>query len=190
LERKIIEILILYGNQTEEFEDVILKANEHGEIVQITEKKEYKVYQRIYLSLQEDEVELANPLFRAIFNNLMDYFLQNESFRIESYLKQLPDEFAQEVTDILMEDERLTLHNWDSQNIFVKQKVEKVAQHTSEIIISLREYLINRLILDLIKIFPEKTESDKEELKALINDYNKLKVNLTASIGRIRSTYI
>ncbi len=190
LERKIIEILILYGDKTEEFEDLILKTNDLGEIVQITEKKEYKVFQRIYLSLQEDEVELANPLFKAIFNNLMDYFLQNESFGIESYLKQLPDEFAQEVTDILMEDERLTLHNWDSQNIFVKQKVEKVAQHTSEIIISLREYLINKLILDLINIFPEKSEAEREELKSLINDYNKLKVNLTGSIGRIRSTYI
>lgn len=190
LERKIIEILLLYGNKVEEFEDVLLKTNGEGEIEQIVEKKEYKVYQRIYLSLQEDEVELANPLFRAIFNDLINYYLQNEDFGIENYLKHLPDQFAQEVTDILMEDERVTLHKWDDQNIFVKQKSETVSQHTSEIIISMREYLINKLILDLMGEFVEKPDSDQEELKILINDYNKLKVNLTGTIGRIRSTYI
>ena len=190
LERKIIEILLLYGNKMEEFEDVLLKTNAEGEIEQVVEKKEYKVYQRIYLSLQEDEVELANPLFRAIFNDLINYYFQNEDFGIENYLKHLPDQFAQEVTDILMEDERLTLHKWDDQNIFVKQKSETVSQHTSEIIISMREYLINKLILDLMSEFVEKPDSDQEELKVLINDYNKLKVNLTGTIGRIRSTYI
>jgi DNA primase len=190
LERKIIEILLLYGNKIEEFEDVLLKTNSEGEIEQVVEKKEYKVYQRIFLSLQEDEVELANPLFRAIFNDLINYYLQNEDFGIENYLKHLPDQFAQEVTDILMEDERVTLHKWDDQNIFVKQKSETVSQHTSEIIISMREYLINKLILDLMSEFVEKPDSDQEELKVLINDYNKLKVNLTGTIGRIRSTYI
>jgi hypothetical protein len=30
----------------------------------------------------------------------------------------LQPEFAQEVTDILMEDERVVLHNWEGQNIF------------------------------------------------------------------------
>ena len=190
LERKIIEILLLYGNKTEEFDDVLLKTNSEGEVEHIVEKKEYKVFQRIYLSLQEDEVELANPLFRALFNDLISYYLQNENFGIENYLKQLPDQFAQEVTDILMDDERVTLHKWDDQNIFVKQKSETVGQHTSEIIISMREYLINKLILDLMSEFGDKPEPEQEELKIMINDYNKLKVNLTGTIGRIRSTYI
>lgn len=190
LERKIIEILLLYGNKTEEFDDVLLKTNSEGEVEHIVEKKEYKVFQRIYLSLQEDEVELANPLFRSLFNDLISYYLQNENFGIENYLKQLPDQFAQEVTDILMDDERVTLHKWDDQNIFVKQKSETVGQHTSEIIISMREYLINKLILDLMSEFGDKPEPEQEELKIMINDYNKLKVNLTGTIGRIRSTYI
>lgn len=190
LERKIIEILLLYGDMTEMFQDVLLKTNSEGKIEQIVEKKEYKVYQRIYLSLQEDEVELANPLFRALFNDLITYYLQNENSGIENYLKQLPEAFAQEVTDILMEDERLNLHNWDGQNIFVKQKKETISQYTSEIIISMREYLINKLILDLVNEFSDKLEEEQEELKVMINDYNKLKVNLTATIGRIRSTYI
>ena len=190
LERKIIEILLLYGNKTEIFEDVLLKANPDGDIVHVVEKKEYKVFQRIYLSLQEDEVELAHPLFRAIFNDLISYYLQNETDGIDNYLKNLNPDFAQEVTDILMEEEQIVLHNWEGQNIFVKRKTETVSQHTSETIISIREYLINKLILDLMNEFSSNPEADIEELKVMINDYNKLKVNLTGAIGRIRSTYI
>ncbi len=190
LERKIIEILLLYGDTLEEFQDVLLKTNSEGEIEQVLEKKQYKVYQRIYLSLQEDEVELANPLFRSLFNDLINFYLQNENSGIKNYLKHLPEAFTQEVTDILMEEERLNLHNWDGQNIFVKQKKETISQYTSEIIISMREYLINKLIVDLMNEFSNKSEVEQEELKVLVNDYNKLKVNLTATIGRIRSTYI
>jgi hypothetical protein len=78
-----------------------LKSNGEGEIEHVIEKKQYKVFHRIYLSLQEDEVELANPLFRDIFNDLINYYLQNEGFSLEQYLMHLQPEFAQEVTDIL-----------------------------------------------------------------------------------------
>jgi DNA primase len=47
-----------------------MKSNDDGEI-HVIEIKEYKVFHRIYLSLQEDEVELANPLFRELFNDLI-----------------------------------------------------------------------------------------------------------------------
>jgi DNA primase len=49
LERKIIEILLLYGNKDEVFEDVLLKANPDGEIVHVVEKKEYKgsIFQKV-----------------------------------------------------------------------------------------------------------------------------------------------
>src|SRR5690606_2267172 len=42
IERKIIEILLLYGNAEEEFEDVLLRTNEEGEVEQYTEKRNYK----------------------------------------------------------------------------------------------------------------------------------------------------
>jgi DNA primase len=42
-----------------------MKSNDDGEIEHVIEFKEY-MFHRIYLSLQEDEVELANPLFRVV----------------------------------------------------------------------------------------------------------------------------
>jgi len=129
-------------------------------------------------------------LFRAIFNDLINYYLQEQADGIEQYLKTLKPEFAQEVTDILMEEEQIVLHNWEGQNIFVKQKTETISQHTSETIISIREYLINKLIMDLMNEFSVNPQADGAELMVMINDYNKLKVNITGTIGRIRSTYL
>jgi DNA primase len=189
LERKIIEILLLYGNMTEEFEDVILRANAEGEIEEATEKKEYKVYQRIYLSLQEDEVELANPLFRDIYNDMVNYFHQNESFNTEHYLMHLAPELAQEVTDILMYEEREVLHNWEGQNIIVKQKDQTVGQYVSETILTLRWYLVDRIIEELKGSITSGPDSDNTETLSMAMDYYKLINSFSSKLGRVMSRY-
>ena len=189
LERKIIEILLLYGNKTEVFEDVLLKTNEEGEIENVIEKKEYKVFQRIYLSLQEDEVELANPLFRDIFNNLINYYLQNESFSIEQYLMHLQPEFAQEVTDILMEDERVVLHNWEGQNIFPKTKSDSISQYVAETILTMRWYLVDRIIEEIKGSISSEPDSDNIEPLSMAMDYYKLINSFSKKLGRVMSRY-
>ncbi|RTY90899.1 DNA primase [Flavobacterium sp. GT3R68] len=189
LERKIIEILLLYGNKTEEFEDVLLKTNEEGEVETVSEKKEYPVYQRVFLSLQEDEVELANPLFRDVYQNLIDYFHQNETFNVEQYLMQLPPEFAQEVTDILMEDEKLTLHDWEAQNIIVKQKDQSIEQYVSETILTLRWFLVDRIIEELKGSISSEPESDNTEPLSMAMDYYKLINSFSNKLGRVMSRY-
>ncbi|MGQ7946478.1 DNA primase [Flavobacterium sp. WC2509] len=189
LERKIIEILLLYGNKTEEFEDVFLRTNDSGEIENVTEKKEYKVYQRIYLSLQEDEVELANPLFRDIFNDLIQYFLQNENVEIEKYLSHLNSDFAQEVTDILMEDERLVLHDWIGQNIIPKTKNETIGQYVSETILTMRWYLVDKIIDELKNSVSNEPGSDNTESMSLAMDYYKLINSFSKKLGRVMSRY-
>ncbi|MFL9830528.1 DNA primase [Flavobacterium sp. ARAG 55.4] len=187
LERKIIEILLLYGNKEEEFEDVLMKTNEDGEIVYVSEMKSYKVFQRIYLSLQEDEVELANPLFRDIFNDLINYYLQHDSFSLEHYLMHLPAEYAQEVTDILMEDERLVMHNWEGQNIFPKTKQDTIGQNVSETILTLRWYLVGRIIEELKNsISPD---ADNMESLMMIRDYNELTRAFSKKLGRVMSRF-
>ncbi|WP_293870765.1 DNA primase [Flavobacterium sp.] len=190
LERKIIEMLLLYGSLEADFDDFILKGNEEGEMIEEKETSTVKVYQRIYMSLQEDEVELANPLFKEIYNDLIAYYNQTEQFNIEHYLMNLSSEQSKVITDIVMLEEKELLHNWETKQIYVKSKNQNVSQYVSETIVSLREYLINKLITDLISNYKNEEENDLEELKTTINDYNKLKVNLTNKIGRIRSTYL
>ncbi|MDD2675669.1 MAG: DNA primase [Flavobacterium sp.] len=189
LERKIIEILLLYGNKEEEFEDTFLRTNEEGEIETVTEKKEYKVFQRIYLSLQEDEVELANPLFRDIFNDLINYYHHNENFSLEQYLMHLQVDFAQEVTDILMEDERVILHDWVGQNIFPKSKNDTIVQEVSETILTLRWYLVGKIIEELKSSLSSEPNSDNTEPLSLVMDYNILIHSFSKKLGRVMSRY-
>jgi DNA primase len=189
LERKIIEILLLYGNKTEEFEDVFLRTNDAGEIETVTENKEYKVYQRIYLSLQDDEVELANPMFRDIFNDLIQYYLQNENVEIERYLMHLNADFAKEVTDILMEDERVVLHDWVSQNIIPKTKNETISQYVSETILTMRWYLVDKIIDELKNSVSNEPGSDNTESIVMAMDYTKLINSFSKKLGRVMSRY-
>lgn len=189
LERKIIEILLLYGTAAEEFEDVLLKANEEGEAVEVKEMNPYKVYQRIYLSLQEDEVELANPMFRAIYNDLINYFHQNEKFELEQYLMRIEPELAQEVTHILMEEERETLHNWEAQQIIVKQKNQTISQYVSETILTLRWFLVDRIINELKNELSAEPEADNSEILSTTMDYYRLINSFSSKLGRVMSRY-
>lgn len=189
LERKIIEILLLYGNLEEVFEDVLMKTNDEGEVENVTEKNTYKVHQRIYLSLQEDEVELANPLFRDIYNSLINYFHQNENFNLEKYLMHLPPEFAQEVTNIIMEDEKNPLHNWEGQNIFVKLKISSISQHVTETIIDLRWLLIGRINENLKQTVNQQSDLDNTDVLLSVMDYNKLINFFSRKFGRLRTNF-
>lgn len=189
LERKIIEILLLYGSKTEEFEDVLLKTNEEGEIIHVTEKKEYQVSQRIFLSLQEDEVELANPLFKGIYDDLIGYFHQNETFSIEHYMVHLQPEFASQVTDILMQEEREKLHNWEGQDIIVKEKEHTIAQYVSETILTLRWYLVHRIIDEITTGISQDPNADNSESLSMAMDYYKLINAFSAKLGRVLSRY-
>ncbi len=189
LERKIIEILLLYGNVEEDFEDFVFKANEEGELKEVKELNKYKVYQRIYLSLQEDEVELATPIFKDIYNDLIEYFNQNELFEIEQYLMRLSPELAQEVTTLLMDDEKVTLHNWEAKQIYVKQKNQTISQYVTETILSLRWFLVNRIIEDIKSNLSSDTDKDNTENLSMAIDYTKLINNFSSKLGRVMSRY-
>lgn len=189
LEHKIIEILLIYGNVEDEFEDVLLKANEKGEMVEVKEMNRYKVYQRIFLSLQEDETELANPLFKSIYDDLITYFNQNETFELEKYLSQLPPELSQEVTSILMNDEREALHNWEAKNIFVKAKDKTISQYVSETILTLRWFLVNKIIDELKASVTQEAEVDNSETLSMVVDYLGLTNMFSKKLGRVISRH-
>jgi DNA primase len=189
LEHKIIEILLIYGNVEDDFEDVLLKSNETGEMVEVTEMNKYKVHQRIFLSLQEDETELANPLFRDIYNDLINYFNQNETFELEKYLSQLTPELSQEVTSILMNDERYSLDNWEAKNIFVKSKDKSISQYVSETILSLRWLLVSKIIKEFQASVSKDAEVDNFEILSGVRDYNDLTNMFSKKLGRVISRH-
>jgi DNA primase len=193
LEKSILEILLLYGKHEVEFENVFVQFTEDGKEIETNEKVVQKIYERIYLSLQEDEIELANPLFNSLYVDLIAQFHQNQEFDINQYVNNLQPDQAGVVTDILMNDEKYQLHGWlDKKQVFVKEKddLEILARLVSETIVTFREFLITQVNKELIlQLQDEKPAFSPQEIIVMINDYNKLKVNITRKIGRMRSDY-
>jgi len=193
LEINIISILVLYGNLEIDFENIYINFDEEGNEIEVKEKSKCKISERIYLSLQEDEINFTNHFFQEIYNDLIHNFVSNQSFDIVKYINSIEESKASFISNLIMENERYTLAGWlEKKQVFVKEKdsEEVLTNLVSETLISLREYLINKLIVDLMEKFGKEKANDIEELKSTINDYNKLKVSLTNKIGRIRSVYL
>ncbi|TDD78706.1 DNA primase [Flavobacterium caseinilyticum] len=188
-ERKIIEILLLYGNKTEKFEEVLLKSNSDGEIIDVTEIKELKVFQKIYLSLQDDEVEFASPIFRDIYKNLIDFYLQNEDSGLEKYINHIQSGIPDEVTNIIMEDEKNVLHNWIGQNIFPKTKEEMLNQDVSDTLLTLRWFLVSEIIEELKNSVSNEPDSDNMESLSLVMNYIELRGKFSKKLGRVVVRY-
>lgn len=188
LERKIIEILLLYGNVEEQFIELLLDVNEENEVVEVEHKVVQKVHERIYLSLQEDEVQLTNPMFKVIYKDLIDYFNHN-TWELDKYLKSLSPEIAQEVTNIIMEDEKETLHKWESQNIIVKQKDQGISQYVTETILTLRMFLLNTMIEKYKVKLKDCDEKRSYEMLTLIMDYTSLMNMFSNRLGQVTSRF-
>jgi len=183
LEQKIIEILLLYGNRKEAFEDLILKENEKGALELEPVIHEVKVFEKIFLDLQEDEMQFTNANFKTLYYTIIDSLNQTEDFVIESFVNHLDPVLASDVTNILMNEERYNLHNWEKNNIFPKQKEGSIAQLVSETILTLRCYLIDRKV-DEIK----QDTQDEVDHRALLEDvlnYSNLKRLLSRKLSRV-----
>nr|WP_299346114.1 DNA primase [Allomuricauda sp.] len=186
LERKIIEMLLLYGNQKQEFEDLVLKENEEGELALEPEVIETKVYQKVYLDLQEDEIELTNDNFRNIYYHLIGNLNEKEEFTINSFLSELDQEMVSEVSSILMEEERYVLHDWERKDIYPKEKGMGVAQLVGETILTLRCNLIKARIVELQGQTEGSSEDNSEVLEEIMN-YLQLNKLLNAKLNRVLS---
>ncbi len=183
LEQKIIEILLLYGSRTEDFEDLILKENDKAELVLEPVIHQVKVFEKIFLDLQEDEMQFTNENFKTLFYTIIDSLNQTEDFVIESFVNHLDPVLASDVTNILMNEERYNLHNWEKNNIFPKRKDVSIAQLVSETILTLRCYLIDRKV-DEIKQDTQDTIDHRTLLEDVLN-YSNLKMLLSRKLSRV-----
>ena len=186
LERKIIELLLLYGNQKEEFEDLVLKENEEGDLILAPEVTKTKVYEKVYLDLQEDEIELTNLSFKAIYYKLIEDLNKNEDFSINSFLNVLDQDFVAEVSSIVMEEEKYILHNWERKDIYPKEKKQGIAQLVGETILTLRCNLIKSRIAKLQEGASSDSIDNTEILEEIMN-YLQLNKLLNAKLNRVLS---
>lgn len=185
LERKIIEILLLYGKKAEDFEDLVLKEDEDsGELKLEPQVVNLKVFDKIYMDLQEDEMLFSNQIFQDLYHSIIKAYGQSENFSTTNFINGLNQNLAIEVTSILMDDEKYNLHDWERNNIITKGKEDSIAQLVTQTILNLRCFLIDKKVIE----FKEKTlepESDSRIIMEDVKDYLSLKMLLSRKLGRV-----
>ena len=183
LEKKIIEILLLYGDKEENFEELILKNDEDGNVVLEPTIVNSLVYEKIFLDLQQDEIEFTNESFKVIYEKIINEFQKNQKLILEIFLNNLNQELANHVTGILMNEDQYELHDWLSKDIVVKHKDRVISQLVSETILSLRTFLINKKVEELKEETKDSLENDK--ILEEIGEYHKLKTLLSKKLNRV-----
>jgi DNA primase len=185
LEQKIIELLLLYGNEEEQFEDLILEADEDGKITFKPEIVTAKVFEKIYLDLQDDEIEFTNLGFRELYYEIITKLNQEQTFELTAFINELQPEKASAITHILMDDEKYQLHDWERNEIYVKEKKSSISQMVSETVLNLRRELLAQKIGELSEEMKALEPSEKENSLQDIVDYISLKKVLSEKLRRV-----
>ena len=185
LERNIISLLLLYGEEEVSFEDVVMQSDQEGKIVLTPTEISAKVYEKIYLDLQQDEVELSTQSFRELYHSLLSIYNAQKPLVMETFLQELSPEQSQMVSSIIMYDENNVLHDWDRKNIVIKDKKTEIGRWLQQTILNLRCLLIQEKIGELQSKTAESHVETHREILEEVNDYVKLKKNLSNRLDRV-----
>ncbi len=183
LERKIIEILILYGNDLIDFEEEVFLQSKDGSSTRKNSKRSLKVFEKIYMDLHIDEMEFSNDNFKNIYFRIIECFNENKEINIDKFINELSEEQQLEVTNIVMDNEKYFLHDWEKNNIYPKRKKDTLAQLTIETVLNLRCFLIDKKVNGFRDEVKE-NQLDKNNLEEVIN-YSKLKKLLSEKLNRV-----
>jgi DNA primase len=185
LERNIISLLLLYGQEEVSFEDVVMQSDEEGKIVLTPTEISAKVYEKIYLDLQQDEVELSTQNFRELYLSLLSIYNAQKPLVIETFLQELSSEQSELVSSIIMSDENNVLHDWERKNIVIKDKKTEIGRWLQQTILNLRCLLIQEKIGELQNLTAESHIETHREILEEVNDYVGLKKNLSKRLDRV-----
>ena len=185
LERNIISLLLLHGEEVVSFEDVVMQSDEDGKIKLTPTEISAKVYEKIYLDLQQDEVELSTQNFRELYHSLLSIYNAQKPLVMETFLQDLPSEQSDLVSSIIMNDENNVLHDWERKNIIIKGKKSEIGRWLQQTILNLRCLLIQDKIGELQNKTAESHVETHREILEEVNDYVGLKKNLSKRLDRV-----
>ena len=174
LEYDLIKNLLLYGNRECIFTDTILVEEEDGTLKEQQIQQTLKVYEKIFLELQEDEIELANLDFKQIYELLMSKLSENPNYDVNRIANELPIELSEKVSGMLLDDENNQLHDWSKRDIVPKAKDAHLDAIVSDIILNIRSLLVHHLIQSLTQQMAQANEEEKKELLENVMNYIQL----------------
>ena len=174
LEHDLIKNLLLYGNRECVFTDTILVEEEDGTLKEQQVQQTLKIYEKIFLELQEDEIELANPDFKQIYELLMGKLSENPNYDVNRIANELPIELSEKVSGMLLDDENNQLHDWSKRDIVPKAKDAHLETIVGDIILNIRSLLVHHLIQSLTQQMAQANEEEKKELLENVMNYIQL----------------
>jgi len=185
LEKIIISILLRYGNQKGEFEDFVYKENEEGELELIPETNEEMVFNKIYMELQEDEIEFTNEVFRSIYDLILKHYAEHQTVDHNQLIASSEGKIQEEITSALLDNENHALHRWDDKHIYVRGKDQLDPREVTQTILNLRRLLIKKKIDNLSQSIKEEVSDSHAELLSETLEYKKLEMLISNKIGRV-----
>ncbi|APG65441.1 DNA primase [Tenacibaculum todarodis] len=185
LEKEIIRILLLYGNEEADFVDFIEVEDENGKVTIEKESHTNQVSKEVYLHLQDDEIEFTNPLFQEVYFEMIHQLNQAEKIDVAQLTSHQNVEVTSLVTSILMDEEnpKRQLSDWERKNIYVTEASKILPKLISDAVFNIRRVLIDRKIKDLIT--PDPSEEKPIINLELIQDYTNLKIKLYEKLNRV-----
>ncbi|CAM1340172.1 DNA primase [Tenacibaculum amylolyticum] len=183
LEKEVIRILLLYGNEEVAFVNWVHAFNKFGK--PILEKEEYTntVSNELYLNLQEDEIEFTNEVFQLVYHEIIHQLNQDEKISIERLVGNENPSISSLVTNILMDEEKYTLSDWERKEVFVTETAKILPKLVTDAILNLRRVLIETKINAIIKEAQEE-EGQTPDFEEVTN-YIELKKLLYEKLNRV-----
>ncbi len=182
LEKQIITILLKYGEREIIYEDTISSEGDNGEVKEENKSIKSKVFEKIFLDLQQDEIDFAHPPFQKIYKKLIEIYNSQDEFSYEKFINELDTDLSKIASDILIFDDKHSLHDWQKRNIYVKKIGSDLSQLVVETLFNLRRYLIDARIRKLQEINRDK---NKDELLQEVMSYSRLKKVLSSKLNRV-----
>ncbi|MBT8255482.1 MAG: DNA primase, partial [Bacteroidia bacterium] len=144
-----------------------------------------RVFEKVYLDLQEDEIEFANEEFKELYYEIINVLNQNQELKLENFVNKLPPERAKEVSDMLMDEDKYQLHNWESKDIYGASKKDLAARVVTDTLLNLRRYYVNKKIEELKNSPVENGQYLDRSVIQDVNDYKKLDQLLSLKLNRV-----
>ncbi|EAS18602.1 DNA primase [Flavobacteria bacterium BBFL7] len=185
LEHAIIKILLLYGDKVEDFQEEFLQESEDGELVVEPVKVTMPVYEKVYLDLQNDEIEFSNAIFKTLYPKIVDLLLMQGKVNLNHVMSTLNEHEAMLVADLVMQEDKYQLHKWDGKMIFVKSKDETISTYTMDAILNFRRLMIEEKIKALFESISKDPSVDNTDVLSTVRDYNKLNRYLGRRLNRV-----
>jgi DNA primase len=185
LEKQIVSILLHYGGDEAFFDEVFISSDEEGNLIEESKTVQSKVHEKVFLDLQQDEVEMIQQEYQTLYSQLIQSFQSEGKVHPQKMIQQEDPRLGKILTDILLADEEHQLHDWEKKNIFVKDRKSVVGQLVSETILTFRRYLVDQKITELMENATKDSQINEGSVLEEVMQYQNLKKLLSRRLNRV-----